>query len=158
MIHVLFCLKGEPSPLPAIYDQIYPAPLEILLALLISPCAILAAQGPIQPYNVGRARPCLSHLAFADDLLIFINGSLRNLTRFREFLQLYQDATGQAVNYQKSQFVTPLYLHTAHIRRMENAIQMHAVSLLIKYLGISLFKGKARTSHYLQLISTFRQS
>ncbi|CAH9100480.1 unnamed protein product, partial [Cuscuta epithymum] len=47
----------------------------------------------------------ISHLGYADDLLIFLNGDARSLKCFKKFLDEYQLASGQLINYHKSSFV-----------------------------------------------------
>lgn len=48
----------------------------------------LMQDGVIHGFNTGRV-PTVSHLAFADDLVIFLNGSVRNLWQFCCFLDAY---------------------------------------------------------------------
>ncbi|CAH9063177.1 unnamed protein product [Cuscuta epithymum] len=54
----------------------------------------LMLRGSILPFSVARDTPIISHLAFADDLFIFLNGSSSSLREFRIFLEAYQEATG----------------------------------------------------------------
>ncbi|VFQ69366.1 unnamed protein product [Cuscuta campestris] len=56
-------------------------------------------------YNTGN-HPLISHLAFADDLVVFLNGDTRNLKKFRRILEDYQKGSGQQVNLNKSSFYT----------------------------------------------------
>lgn len=49
----------------------------------------------LQAYSISRVLLPLIHLAFADDLLVFLNGASRNLEHFCAFLQKYQGASGQ---------------------------------------------------------------
>lgn len=48
----------------------------------------LMAEGKIHGFQAGRV-PRVSHLRFAVDLVIFLNGSLRNMQQFRKFLDTY---------------------------------------------------------------------
>lgn len=84
-------------------------PLSPLLFILVSEdfsCRIktLMETDVIRGFQAGRV-PQVSHLGFADDLVIFLNGSIRNLQRFRHFLDSYQQALGQLINFHKSQIV-----------------------------------------------------
>ncbi|CAH9140209.1 unnamed protein product, partial [Cuscuta epithymum] len=65
----------------------------------------LMADNKIKPYWIGQCGFPVSHLSFADDILIFINGDARSLQNFKKFLGLYQRASGQAINFNKSNFV-----------------------------------------------------
>ncbi|GAA0160341.1 hypothetical protein LIER_16920 [Lithospermum erythrorhizon] len=46
----------------------------------------------------------LNCLAFADDFILFTNGSKSCLQKIKNFLQLYEDISGQIVNSAKSSF------------------------------------------------------
>ena len=46
--------------------------------------------------------PHVTHLLFADDNVVFLEGSQGNLQVLKEILQTYEDASGQKVNLQKS--------------------------------------------------------
>ncbi|VFQ96045.1 unnamed protein product [Cuscuta campestris] len=50
--------------------------------------------------------PLISHFAFADDLVVFLNGDTRNLKKFRRILEDCQKGSGQQVNLNKSSFYT----------------------------------------------------
>lgn len=58
----------------------------------------LVEQGVISSFNTGRSKP-ITHLSFVDDLLVFLNGGLMNLRKFRNFLVSYQRVSGQAANF-----------------------------------------------------------
>lgn len=46
--------------------------------------------------------PCVNHLLFVDESLIFLNAETQSATRLNEILQIYVDCLGQAVNREKS--------------------------------------------------------
>lgn len=84
-------------------------PLSPLLCILASEgfsrgINSLFQSGHLRGFHGGRTQ-VVSHLGFADDLLIFLNGSIANLNRFKEFLEQYQRVSGQQVNYHRSQMV-----------------------------------------------------
>lgn len=96
--------------------------------------------------------PCISHLGFADDLLIFLNGASHNLARFRKFLETYQKASRQLVNYNKSQFVVG---QGVSVHNTLAALGMRSTSLPIKYLGSYLYKGINKARYCSPLINHF---
>lgn len=61
----------------------------------------------IHRFKSPRGCPLVSHLLFADDTIIFTNGNLRSLSNLMQFLKLYENASGQKINKQKSCFVVP---------------------------------------------------
>ena len=52
-------------------------------------------------FKVPRGCPPVTHLAFADDVIIFVNGSSASLKNIMQVLELYQKISGQLVNTQK---------------------------------------------------------
>lgn len=64
----------------------------------------------LQPIRLGRMPFHITHLAYADDLLVFLRGTVRTLRGFQSFLTSYETASGQKVNYNKSSFI-PSSIH-----------------------------------------------
>lgn len=111
----------------------------------------LMSAGTIKGFAAGRV-PCVSHLGFADDLLVFLNGAGRNLERFRNFLASYQNASGQLVNYHKSQIVVGKGVSGSAASAV---LGIRLASLPIKYLGSFLYKGINRSKYCTPLINHF---
>ncbi|VFQ89741.1 unnamed protein product [Cuscuta campestris] len=74
-------------------------------------------------YNTGN-HPLISHLAFADDLVVFLNGDTRNLKKFRRILEVYQKGSGQQVNLNKSSFYTGKKVNQTKIASMFRSLCM----------------------------------
>lgn len=108
----------------------------------------------LRGFASGRVVP-VSHLAYADDLLIFLNASTRNLARFQTFLQEYQRASGQLVSYTKSQFVLSSYITNRQQHNIIQVLAMQPSSLPIKYLGSYLYRGVNRASYCASLLQHF---
>ncbi|VFQ87964.1 unnamed protein product [Cuscuta campestris] len=109
----------------------------------------------IEPFNMGRHSQIISHLAFADDLLIFLKGTAQNLARFSNFLKAYEDASGQTINLHKSSFYPPKKTQVAQINRMGNYLGMKRGSLPFKYLGTQIHKGINRLKYCTDLLNHF---
>lgn len=111
----------------------------------------LIMTGHISGFQAGRV-PQISHLGFDDDLVIFLNGSTQNLQHFWLFLDSYQQASGQLVNYHKSQVVarTGVFAH-----RILLTLEMRLSSLPIKYIGSFLYKGVNRADYCVSLLAHF---
>ncbi|VFQ70656.1 unnamed protein product [Cuscuta campestris] len=88
-------------------------------------------------FNTGNL-PMVSHLAFADDLVIFVNGASNNLKKLRKILDDYQKASGQEVNLSKSCFYTGKKVHPHKIINMSQSLGMANGSLPFTYLGASI--------------------
>jgi hypothetical protein len=55
-------------------------------------------ENEIQRVSFGRTSPNVTHLLFANDSIVFLEASSNNLTRLRQILQAYEEASGQKVN------------------------------------------------------------
>lgn len=84
----------------------------------------------------------LFHLLFADDTIIFTNGSKASLTNLLRFPSKYEEASGQKINRGKSGFL--MYKKTHHPSRVAIVPQTTGFirkELPIHYLGVPLFVG-----------------
>ncbi|CAH9101261.1 unnamed protein product [Cuscuta europaea] len=97
-------------------------------------------RGKIKPYWTGYEGLKISHLGFADDLLIFMNGNARSLLNFKKFLNTYQEASGQVVNLSKCSIICGRAPPARHAK-IKDILGMKLASLPIKYLGVNLHKG-----------------
>ncbi|XP_073121194.1 uncharacterized protein [Henckelia pumila] len=52
--------------------------------------------------KVARGSPMISHLFFADDSLLFFRATLQDSLQVKKCIQAYEEASGQAVNFEKS--------------------------------------------------------
>ncbi|VFQ79646.1 unnamed protein product [Cuscuta campestris] len=83
--------------------------------------------GQIRKYNTGRIQT-VNHLTFADDVLIFTNGSLPNLKKLRSFLTTFEEATSLHLNHAKSQILSPKP-SSNHNKRQANCLGMKVAPL-----------------------------
>jgi len=56
-----------------------------------------------KPMRAGRYRPQISHLVFVDDLLLFAEASIEQAHCVLHCLDMFCQASGQQINYQKTQ-------------------------------------------------------
>ncbi|CAH9089090.1 unnamed protein product [Cuscuta europaea] len=108
----------------------------------------------IKPFWIGQYGQPISHLCFADDILIFLNGEARSVQVFKRFLGLYQRASGQAINFNKSNF-TCGKTSLARIRKLERLLEMNKINLPMRYLGAALHKGKNKIRFCSGIIQAF---
>lgn len=83
--------------------------LPILFILLTEAltCGIkdLVAEGRFAPYTMLRGVPVVSHMCFADDLILFTKGFRRPLQSLFQFLASYERLSGKKINKDKSFFL-----------------------------------------------------
>ena len=132
-------------------------PLSPFLFILVSEALSrgvnnLALQRKLQPFALGRHCPTVSHLAFADDIVIFTRGDKRSVQSLMGFLELYQHGSGQRVNKDKSFYIVSPKCPLAAKRLLARRTGFQYRGLPFVYLGCKLVKGKRRMEHFQPLI------
>ncbi|XP_075499823.1 uncharacterized protein LOC142538376 [Primulina tabacum] len=83
----------------------------------------------------------LSHLAYADDIIIFANGGTREMNSLMDFLHHYENCSGQLVNAVKSVIILPPRCSGRTRSRLLRITGFGEGCFPIKYLGVPLFCG-----------------
>ncbi|GAA0170509.1 reverse transcriptase [Lithospermum erythrorhizon] len=83
--------------------------------------------------------PCL---AFADDCLIFYNGTKSSLSKITQLLDHYQAASGQVLNKAKSTCILSSKLTPNRRKKIQLYTCFNPDNLPFNYLGIPIYKGK----------------
>ena len=98
----------------------------------------------------------LTHLSFADDILVFIDGTSESLNGIMEVLKEFAEISGLHINEAKSQIYVAGSNHTLMITEAE-ALGIGVGNLPIRYLGMPL-STKSLTAHdYEPLIDKIRR-
>ncbi|VFR01632.1 unnamed protein product [Cuscuta campestris] len=97
----------------------------------------------LMPFKVGKT-PVVSHLSFADDLILFVNGDVRNLLRLRKLIEKYAYDSGETINKGKCRFYCSKSVVLNKVLRMEAALGISKGTLPFKYLGSHIGKGKLK--------------
>lgn len=98
----------------------------------------------------------VSHLAFADDMIIFTNGQKRSIRRVIDCLEHYDGVSRQLVNRDKSGHILPRRASEIQTRRIVFLTGFSHQSQPFTYLGVPLFKGAKRSFLYDDLIMKVR--
>lgn len=78
----------------------------------------------------------LTHLLFVDDVLILLDGSIRDSQAFSRILHLFSSATGMLVNQQKSTITfTRASVQESHYAHQVFPFSIHPLDRGLKYLG-----------------------
>ena len=83
----------------------------------------------------------LTHLSFADDLLIFIDGSIKSVQLVLQILKEFELRSGLAVSMQKTSFFTS-GLSVVEVETIQASMGMTLGSLPVRYLGVPLNSRK----------------
>lgn len=92
---------------------------------------------PTITYFRKRGLPIISHLAYADDVVIFYNGSARSLKMHNVIFKAYQSLTSQTINPQKSCFIAGSS-KPSQIKIIKSITKFQQGGLPITYLGCLL--------------------
>ncbi|KAL2540715.1 Uncharacterized protein Adt_01693 [Abeliophyllum distichum] len=98
----------------------------------------------------------ISHLCFADDMIIFANGQKQSIRRVLHCIEHYERASGQLVNRDKSGIILPRRATIQQIHRLEHLTGFRHQQQPVTYLGVPLFKGHRKIFLYDDLIQKVR--
>nr|AAC78274.1 putative reverse transcriptase [Arabidopsis thaliana] len=95
--------------------------------------------------------PMITHLSFADDILVFCDGSLSSLVAILDILDVFKKGSGLGINLQK----TALLLDGGNFERnriMAASLGVSQGSLPVRYLGVPLMSQKMKKHDYQPLV------
>ncbi|KAF6145533.1 hypothetical protein GIB67_037566, partial [Kingdonia uniflora] len=94
----------------------------------------------------------ITHLLYADDFIVFLNGGKSSITGLMEFLRRYEACTGQKINKAKS----GIFMHHSTPATRKTIIQTHCGIQMGTfpnlYLGAPICYGRMRIAHFDSLI------
>ncbi|XP_026441788.1 uncharacterized protein LOC113340957 [Papaver somniferum] len=108
-----------------------------------------------QGFKFNKNSPSISHLFFADDCMLFCKASITYAKNILKVINVFAKASGQAINLEKSGFVTSSKIHHRHVKLLSKALHMKFLCNSEKYLGTPLFIGKNKTNSFGFLIDNF---
>lgn len=115
------------------------------------------AQLNMMPYKVGRNKVSVSHLFYADDVLLFTNGSDNSLRNLMQLLQAYEKSSGQSINRNKNGF----FIHNKYQRQAPIIARITGLSrqeFPFTYLGLPIFYGRSKAIYYEPLEAKVRNT
>ena len=114
-----------------------------------------AANSIFQPHPKCNA-PLVTHLSFADDVLVFFDGSSASISGIIQILDDFKAGSGLGINKQK----TALLIDGGDFDRTRSlAAQFDLIqgALPVRYLGVPLMSQKMRRQDYQPLIDRINQ-
>ncbi|XP_058723191.1 uncharacterized protein LOC131594996 [Vicia villosa] len=102
------------------------------------------ADKQIHGVKVARSAPVISHLFFADDSLLFSRANSNEARKLLDILHQYQTASGQIVNFEKSEASFSSNVSNADKANIQNIMRVNTVQRHTKYLGIPLIFGRSK--------------
>ncbi|OVA15314.1 Ribonuclease H domain [Macleaya cordata] len=122
---------------------------------------ILAAEASLEQEKIASfhtPRRCtqVTHLLYADDTIIFLNGRESSLQGCMEFLEKYSACSGQKINVEKSSFM----MHSSSPSTLVNSISQttgyQRKTAVMMYLGAPICAGRMKVIYFDGLLSKFR--
>ncbi|KAL2471352.1 Uncharacterized protein Adt_39488 [Abeliophyllum distichum] len=98
----------------------------------------------------------ISHLCFADDMIIFANSQKQSIRRVLYCIEHYERASGQLVNRDKSGIILPRRATIQQIHMLEHLTGFRHQQQPFTYLGVPLFKGHRKIFLYDDLTQKVR--
>ena len=84
-------------------DPISPLLFNLVGKVLSTLFKTAASKGFFKGISLSKGQDCFTHLQFADDTIMFINGSLESVIGIKRVLQCFQLLSGLKINYKKSE-------------------------------------------------------
>lgn len=123
--------------------------LFILLSELLSRMLLkLESEGKIQGVRFGRTEPALSHLFFADDIMVFCRANAENVEEISKCLDQYCKWTGQKINNEKSGVFFSKNTRGATKAMVKHVFNLKELPNDTKYLGNPLFLGGSKLNSF----------
>ncbi|XP_050222138.1 uncharacterized protein LOC126672232 [Mercurialis annua] len=143
------------APLPAFHpscglrqgDPLSPYLFVLCIERLAHMINSAVTNGSWRPLRLGRNNPPLSHLFFADDLMLFCEASLDQGRVVNQILQTFCKASGQRVNNEKTKVLFSSNISNNMGNMIANNLGFSKTSDLGKYLGMDLIHGRVLNKH-----------
>jgi hypothetical protein len=105
-------------------------------------------RGIIEGIRICHGAPRLNHLFFADDSLIFIKASVLEARHLQHILSLYEEASGQMINKDKTVVMYSSNTPTNVKMQIMAELSITHITQNEKYLGLPVHIGKSRKSAF----------
>lgn len=112
--------------------------------------------GAFLPYHTRRNDLKISHLLYADDVLIFSNGSWQSIDHLKGILSQFCKLSSQRLNEDKSFIFFPNHCSADDKECVLKISKFSDGSLPITYLGAPLFSGRIRNYYFDDLVAKIR--
>ncbi|XP_042964739.1 uncharacterized protein LOC122298962 [Carya illinoinensis] len=113
--------------------------------------------GKIVRFSQARGTPLISHLMYADDIIIFANGGKKSMRGLMEVLNLYETWTGQILNKNKSAILFSKKISDPRKSSIIRMIGFSEGSFPFNYLGVPIVMGRLKVCDFGDLIGRFNK-
>ncbi|KAG6421923.1 hypothetical protein SASPL_118483 [Salvia splendens] len=108
-------------------------------------------EGRWKPLRLSRDRSPISHLFFADDLVLFSRADCSNAKAIKELLDQFSQYSGHRVSINKTQLYFSPNTDADTAREIESIFHFKVVDNLGMYLGIPLLHGRVTGANFMYI-------
>ncbi|XP_024190144.1 uncharacterized protein LOC112194121 [Rosa chinensis] len=108
--------------------------------------------GQWKPIKSSQSGPLVSHLFFADDLILFAEASTNQARVLKKCMDLFCSISGQSVNFEKSKIYCSPNVRTNLARAISGICGSPLTKDLGKYLGVPLLHSRVTKLTYSEMI------
>ncbi|XP_057760081.1 uncharacterized protein LOC130980412 [Arachis stenosperma] len=105
------------------------------------------------PISLSRDGPKLSHLCFADDMILFAEASMEQADVIKKVLEAFCNSSGQRVNNEKTRVFFSNNINHNIREGVSEVLQFSRTNDLGKYLGVPLLHSRVTDSTYKSIIN-----
>ncbi|KAM6595903.1 hypothetical protein CsatA_006427 [Cannabis sativa] len=138
-------------------DPLSPALFIIAADVLSRLIMTKTEEGKIAGFKFTRNGPAITHLMFADDVILFGKASVKEAKNFLKCIEEYCAWSGQAVNYQKSTVHFTQGVPNRMADDVLNILGMKRMKSDSVYLGLPLFRSLRRSKDLQFLVEKVMQ-
>nr|XP_051205578.1 uncharacterized protein LOC127319648 [Lolium perenne] len=113
--------------------------------------------GNLKELMICRRAPGMSHLLFADDSLLFFQGSVQQASVVKSILNKYEKGTGQLVSLGKCSIMYGRRVEEQAQAEIKQILQYETESFDEKYLGLPVPEGQMRKGKFKTLKERFQK-
>jgi hypothetical protein len=110
------------------------------------------SQGTWEPIHITNSVAKLSHLLFADDVLLFSKAKNSQLRFISGLFYRFSRASGLKINFSKSRAFYSSGIPQAKIAKLISISRIRSTISLDKYLGFPILKGRAKRNISISLL------
>ncbi|XP_073049440.1 uncharacterized protein [Primulina eburnea] len=110
------------------------------------------SRGLFRGVKIAPTSPSVSHLFFADDSLVFCRATMEEGARVKDCLSLYEKASGQIINYDKSALLFSPNTHMLLMVTIKNNFTILAVQQHDLYLGLPTVSLRSKRLQFKYLV------